>query len=191
MNVLMLASDITRRPVVTLGGEAVAQVKDVVFDGHAGRVSGFTLSGRGLFSGPLRQALPWEAVTGLGPHAVMIHDETALKSRDEVADSAEAAHGNVLGARVLTDTGTDLGRITDVVIEVTAAQALVAGYEITPAKAPGHHGRTVFIPLARTIAVSGEALVVPAAAAEFMADDLSALEKAIPEFRNRMSGKEA
>ncbi|MGA5285545.1 PRC-barrel domain-containing protein [Streptomyces griseoincarnatus] len=191
MNALMLASDITRRPVVTLGGEAVAQVKDVVFDGRAGRVSGFTLSGRGLFSGPLRQALPWEAVTSLGPHAVMIHDDTALKPRDEVADPAEAAHGNVLGAQVLTDTGTNLGHITDVVIEVTATQALVAGYEITPAKASGHHRQTVFIPLARTIAVSGEALVVPAAAAEFMADDLSALEKAIPEFRNRMSGKEA
>ncbi|MBQ0976110.1 PRC-barrel domain-containing protein [Streptomyces sp. RK31] len=191
MYALMLASDITRRPVVTLGGEAVAQVKDVVFAGRAGRVSGFTLSGRGLFSGPLRQALPWEAVTSLGPHAVMIHDDTALEPRDEVADPAEAAHGNVLGVQVLTDTGTNLGHITDVVIEVTATQALVAGYEITPAKAPGHHRQTVFVPLARTIAVSGEALVVPAAAAEFMADDLSALEKAIPEFRNRMSGKEA
>ncbi|WAX79361.1 PRC-barrel domain-containing protein [Streptomyces sp. KMM 9044] len=191
MNALMLASDITRRPVVTLGGEAVAQVKDVVFDGHAGQVSGFTLSGRGLFSGPLRQALPWEAVTSLGPHAVMIRDETAFESRDEVADSAEAAHGNVLGARVLTDTGTDLGHVTDVVIEVTTAQALVAGYEITPAKALSHHGRTAFIPLVRTIAVSGEALVVPAAVAEFMTGDLPSLEKAIPEFRSRMSGREA
>lgn len=191
MNALMLASDITKRPVVTLGGEAVAQVRDVVFDGHAGRVSGFTLSGRGLFSGPLRQALPWEAVSSLGPHAVMIHDETAFESRDEVADSAEAANGHVLGARVLTDTGTDLGHVTDVVIEVTASQALVAGYEIAPAKTLGPHGRRVFIPLARTIAVSGEALVVPAAVADYVTDDLSALEKAIPEFRSRMSGKEA
>ncbi|WP_037628712.1 PRC-barrel domain-containing protein [Streptomyces aureus] len=189
MSTLMLASEISKRPVVTLGGEAVARVKDVVLDGHTGRISGFTLSGLRLLSGPRRQALPWEAVAGLGPHAVMIQDETALKDRDEVADLAEAAEGNVLGARVLTDTGMDLGQVTDVVVEVTASQAVVAGYEVAPTETLGHKTRTVFIPLARTIAASGEALVVPAAVADYVTEDLAALDKAIPEFRSRMGEK--
>ncbi len=188
----MLASEITRRPVVTLGGEIVARVKDVVLDGRAGRISGFTLSGLGLLSGPLRQALPWEAVTGLGPDAVMIQDETAFQDLDEVAEPKEAAGGDVLGARVLTDSGTDLGQVADVVIEVTASQAVVAGYEIAPGEAlAGRKRATVFIPLARTIAVSGEALVVPAAVADYVTDDLVALHKAIPELRSRMNGKKA
>ncbi|WP_267245837.1 PRC-barrel domain-containing protein [Streptomyces sp. PR69] len=190
MSVLMLASEITKRPVVTLGGEAVAQVKDVVLDAHADRVSGFTLSGRGVFSGPKRQALPWAAVSGLGPHAVMIQDETVFEDLGEVTDSAGAAGGDVLGARVLTDTGTDLGQVTDVVIKVTPSEAVVAGYEIASTEAVGRKGRTVFIPLARTIAVSGEALVVPAVVAEHVADDLPALNKEIPALRSRMSGSE-
>ncbi|MEU7561886.1 hypothetical protein [Streptomyces eurythermus] len=37
---------------MTLGGEAVAQIRDTVFDARAGRVTGFTLSGRGLLAGP-------------------------------------------------------------------------------------------------------------------------------------------
>ncbi|MEU3278640.1 PRC-barrel domain-containing protein [Streptomyces antibioticus] len=191
MSTLLLASEITGRPVVTLGGEAVARVKDVVVDGRAGRVSGFTLSGLRLLSGPKRQALPWEAVSSLGPHAVMIQDETVFRNRDEVADAAEAADGSVFGARVLTDVGTDLGQVIDVVIEVTASQAVVAGYEIAATAAPARKRHSVFIPLARTIAVSGEALVVPAAVADFVTDDLAALHKAIPEFRSHMSGKKA
>ncbi|MFJ9543010.1 PRC-barrel domain-containing protein [Streptomyces sp. NPDC101225] len=191
MSTLMLASEITKRVVVTLGGEAVARVKDVVLDAQAGRIAGFTLSGLRLLSGPKRQALPWDSVAGLGPHAVMIQDERALKDRDEVADPAEAAGGDVLGARVLTDTGTDLGQVTDVVIEVTTSQAVVAGYEITPARTLGRKERTVFIPLARTTAVSGEALVVPAAVADYVSDDLATLDKAIPELRSRMTGKES
>ncbi|MEU9731622.1 PRC-barrel domain-containing protein [Streptomyces sp. NPDC048002] len=191
MSTLMPASEITKRPVVTLGGELVARVKDVVLDGRAGRISGFTLSGLGLFAGPMRQALPWEAVSSLGTDAVMIQDETVLQDRDEVADTAEAAGGSVFGARVLTDTGTDLGQVTDVVIEVTATQAVVAGYEIAPSAALGRKGRKAFLPLARTIAVSGEALVVPAEVADYITDDLTALHKAIPEFRTRMSGEKA
>ncbi|MGW5638587.1 PRC-barrel domain-containing protein [Streptomyces sp. NPDC003832] len=191
MSTLMPASEITKRPVVTLGGEAVARVKDVVLDGRAGRIAGFTLSGLGLFSGPKRHALPWESVSGLGPHAVMIQDETVFQDRDELADVSEAAGGSVFGARVLTDSGTDLGQVTDVVIEVTASQAVVAGYEIAPAAALGRKGRRAFLPLARTLAVSGEALVVPAEVADYITDDLAALHKAIPEFRDRMGGENA
>ncbi|MFI7141496.1 PRC-barrel domain-containing protein [Streptomyces massasporeus] len=52
MNELLAARSLTTLPVVTLGGDAVAQLKDTVFDAAAGRITGFTLSGRGLLSGP-------------------------------------------------------------------------------------------------------------------------------------------
>lgn len=67
MSRLMRTSEVTKRPVVTLSGEDVAQIKDVVYSAGGGAVGGFTLAGRGLFSGPSKQALAWASVMALGP----------------------------------------------------------------------------------------------------------------------------
>jgi uncharacterized protein YrrD len=187
MTVFMLATELSKRPVVTLAGEAVAQVKDVVFEGDGGRVAGFTLSGRGLFSGPMKQALPLAGVTGLGHHAVMIRDESVYETRKEMSDRAGPGGGDVLGVRVLSDAGVELGRVTDVVIEVVPTGAGVAGYQIASTEALGRHERTVYLPLAETLAVSGEALVVPALAAEYVAEDLPGFEDMVHAFRTRMT----
>jgi hypothetical protein len=44
-------------------------------------------------------------------------------------------------------------------------------------------GRHLYIPLPDTLAVSGEALVVPAAATRYIRDDLSGFGSAVEEFR--------
>jgi len=62
----MRTSEIAKRPVVTMAGADVAQIKDVVFSAGGGAVSGFTLAGRGLLSGPLDRSLPWSSVAGMG-----------------------------------------------------------------------------------------------------------------------------
>ena len=46
----MRTSEIATLPVVTLAGDDVAQVKDVVFSADGGAVAGFTLAGRGLLA---------------------------------------------------------------------------------------------------------------------------------------------
>ncbi|MGD9482079.1 PRC-barrel domain-containing protein [Streptomyces sp. TRM70308] len=185
MTVLMLATELAKRPVVTLAGEAVAQVKDVVFDSGGGRVGAFTLSGRGLFSGPMKQALPWSGVTGLGEDAVMIRGEEVLEDRKEVVERSGPGGGDVLGARVLSDAGVELGKVTDVVIEVTREAAAVAGYQVDSTEALGHQERTVYLPLAGTLAISGEALLVPALAAEYVAEDLPGFAERVRAFRTR------
>ena len=67
MSRLMRTSEVARRPVVTRHGADVSQIKDVVYGPGGGGVGGFTLAGRGLFSGPLKQALAWSSVLALGP----------------------------------------------------------------------------------------------------------------------------
>ena len=61
MSRLMRTTEIKKRPVVTMGGEDIAQIKDVVFAAAGGQVGGFTLAGRGLFAGPLSVVLAWTA----------------------------------------------------------------------------------------------------------------------------------
>jgi uncharacterized protein YrrD len=178
---------LVKRPVVTLAGEDVAQIKDVVYDASGGAVGGFTLNGRGLFSGPLKAALPIGSVIAIGPDAVMIADETALVERAEVADPGDVRERNVLGNRVITDTGTDLGTVVDVILQ-TGAVTDVVGYEIQASPALEAEGRKVLIPLPDALAVSGEALIVPGGAVEFVAHDLAGFGAAVAAFRSHLEG---
>lgn len=188
----MRATEVMKRPVVTLGGEDVAEIKDVVYVGGRGRVAGFTLNGRGMFAGPSKSALPWEAVHGLGRDAVMITGEDVLQPKDAVLERGAVAGngrggGDVLGSRVLTDSGTDLGKVVEVIVSVDAT-ADVVGYEIDSSDALGKDGRRVLIPLPDSIAVSGENLIVPAAAIEYVTDDLSGFGAAVEAFREHLHG---
>ncbi|MEU7304986.1 PRC-barrel domain-containing protein [Streptomyces sp. NPDC007189] len=182
MNTLMLASELTKRVVVTLGGEAVAQIRDTVFDVQAGRVTGFTLSGRGLLSGPLKESLPFSGVHAIGPSAVMIPSEAVLENRNVVVGTGEAERGQVIGAPVLTDQGTEVGTVLDVVIEAGVGGRVI-GFEIAAHENLDSHKRKTFIPRGETLAVSGRALVVPAHASRFVADDLPSFSAQVEAFR--------
>jgi sporulation protein YlmC with PRC-barrel domain len=186
---LMRASEIAKRPVVTFAGDDIAQVKDIVYGEDGGQVVGFTLAGRGLFSGPLKESLPWASVVALGPDAVVVRDETALEPRQELLDQASGtggAGGNVMGSEVLTDTGTSLGTVSDVVVQTDAHTCDVVGYEIESSEALGTKGQKVLIPLPDTIAASGQHLVVPAAARDFVGHDLAGFGASIDAFRRQL-----
>ena len=197
MTRLMRTSEITALPVVTLAGDDVAQVKDIEFSGNGGAVAGFTLAGRGLFAGPLKTGLTWTNVLGLGPDAVIIRDEAALGPVDDVRRAAESegsAGGNVLGDQVLTDGGTDLGTVVDVVVQYDDGTSAcdVVGYEIEAsahlaAKASNaSNGTRLLVPLPDTLAVSGEHLMVPASAEGFVSGDLAGFGAAVAAFRAQL-----
>jgi uncharacterized protein YrrD len=191
MSRLMRTSEVIKRPVVTMAGDDVAQIKDVVFSAGGGEVGGFTLAGRGLFAGALDRGLAWPAVAALGADAVMIEDEAALEPQQAVLDASAASGGsggNVLGSQALTDTGTDLGKVVDVIVEVDGGrgQCDVVGYEIEASEALGTKGTRLLIPLPDTIAASGEHLIVPSSAKDFVRDDLAGFGAAIQDFRAQL-----
>ncbi len=194
MSRLMRTSEVTKRPVVTLGGEDIAQVKDVVYSAGGGAVGGFTLAGRGLFSGPSKVALAWTSVMALGPDAVIIRDIDVLEPVATVLDrsvSSGGSGGDVLGSQVLTDRGTDLGTVVDVILEIAERggdHCDVVGYEVEASRALGTKGTKVFIPLPDTLAASGDHLIVPAAATDFVAHDLAGFGAAVYAFRQQLEG---
>lgn len=203
MTRLMRTSEVASLPVVTLAGDDVAQIKDVVFSADGGAVAGFTLAGRGLLAGPLKQALSWTRVVGLGPDAVMIADADALEPVDDVVSAAASSGsgagsgGNVLGDRVLTDSGTDLGKVSDVVIEYDNAPGGVCdvvGYEIEASDAlkastsKNAKNTRLLLPLPDTLAVSAEHVMVPASAEGFVSDDLAGFGAAVQAFRAQLNG---
>lgn len=185
---LMRTSEIAQRPVVTMAGEDVAQIKDVVYAPDGGSVSGFTLAGRGLLAGPLKEGLAWESVAALGADAVMIHDESVLVSVDAVVGQARAAGGgasDILGSQVLTEDGVGLGSVRDVVVSVDGGgrQCDVVGYEVEASEGLDSEGQAMLIPLPDTMAASGEHLMVPAGVRNFVSHDLAGFGAAIDRFR--------
>jgi len=182
---LVRARELTGRPVVTLGGELVAEIKDIVFESSGGYIAGFTLRNPGLFSRSRKESLPWDGVHGVGRDAVMVPDETVLLPTKEFAPRKQARNRDVLDDRVLTDNGQDLGRVVDVVLQGGTTLEIV-GYEVEASEALGSAGRRVLIPLPDTIAVSGENLIVPSSATDFVSEDLAGFGAAVDAFRARL-----
>ena len=192
--VLVRGTELSGLPVVSiLGGEALADIKDVLYSPDEGRIVGFTLNKRGgLFAGPLKTGLTMEAVWAIGRDAVMVVDENALA---DVPGRATHASHNVLGNAVLTDMGQRLGEVTDLIVEVgvigpgtgSSSAGSVVGYQLVgDAALQGRDGHQLFIPLPYALAVSGQNLIVPASVAPFIRDDLSGFGGAVSEFRNQL-----
>ena len=194
MSTLLRASELAKLPVVTFAGEAVGQIKDIVYAAHGGQVDAFTLAGRGLFAGPLHTAVPWPAVIGLGPDALIIESEEKLVPIAEVLGqgvTAGAGGGDILRSQVLTDQGTALGVVSDVIIGILSggqSQADVVGYEIEPAETLGRGKQRLLIPLPDTLAASGEHLMVPASASNYLTDNLAQFGAAVDAFRAQLGG---
>ena len=188
----MRTSEISKRPVVTMAGYAIAQVKDVVYAADGGSVEGFTLAGTGLLSGPLKEGLAWGSVSALGPAAVMVADDSVLEPASEIVDRSRRSDdvaGDVLGSRVLTDAGVDLGEVNDVVVAVDERGSCdVVGYEVQASEALSTQGELVLLPLPDTIAASGEHLMVPASAKDFVGQDLAGFGAAVEAFRAQLKG---
>lgn len=175
MNGLTSVRALTTLPVVTLGGDAVAHVKDTVFDTSAGRIGGFTLTGRTLLSGPLPRDLPWPAVHCLGRDAVMVRDAGALVDLPRSAARRDAVRGRLLGARVLTDDGETVGTVLDVLVEGGTSGRLVA-FRLAAHRDLVHGSRhrrhRVYVPRGEAVSLSGRTLVIPAHARTYVTDDL-------------------
>ena len=123
MSVLLRASELEGRSIVTFAGESPAEVKDVIFDSLNGTLLGMTLRGHGLFSRSRKDILPWSRIHGIGRDAVMIRDEGAFQGEGALPAEGVPDNRNVLGNQVLTDGGTDVGRVVDVIIEAGADAA--------------------------------------------------------------------
>jgi sporulation protein YlmC with PRC-barrel domain len=102
-------------------------------------------------------------------------------------EAAASDDRDVIGATVLTDGGTRLGTVEDVIVQVDGRSARVVGFEMHgPRVERDRAAATLLLPVDDTLAVSGETLMVPAAAEEFVRDDLSGFGSAVDEFRRRL-----
>lgn len=182
MTRLLRASSLIGRPVVTLAGESSLEVKDIVFDRENGDILGFTLRKHGFLGSPVKEELSRGDVHGLGPDALMVQSDDVFSEQTSLAESG----GDVLGDRVMTEGGTDLGKVVEVIISA-GTSAEVVGFEIEAAEGMRNsEGHNVFIPLPDTVSLSGDNVIVPDNATAYIRDDLSGFGGAVADFRSQL-----
>lgn len=177
---LVRASELIGLPVVSItSGEALADVRDVVYDGASHRLVGFTMNKRGLLGGRMKQTLSAGSVAAIGPDAVMIETDSAMTDGGEAEAGLDdlGSARPVIGNRVLSADGSDLGEVVAVIV-ATGDQPRAVGYELQP------HGRadTAFVPSSERMALSGQNLVLPADATAYVHYDLADFGAAVASY---------
>jgi sporulation protein YlmC with PRC-barrel domain len=176
-------ADLVALPVVTLAGEDIAEVRDVMFDGDTAQVVGFTLNKRGrrFLGRRLEETLRADQIHAVGSDALMVAADIVLT----IDTTSLGCRANVLASRVMTDTGVQVGTVTDVVIDMGTGK--VVGYEVCPvAESGGGKRRRSYLPLPVTAAVSGGVLVVPVTAVDDLVGDLAGLARSVDRYRNEL-----
>lgn len=184
MSRLARAGDLIGLPVVSLDSATTeGEVKDVLVDPARSRVIGFTVRGQGLLSSPLVGMLPRESVHAIGRDALMVARADAIVAQREGMERMLEDQQEVVGKEVLTRSGTSLGEVNDVVLEVDEAVADVVGYEIN--RPDGH---TVIVPVPDSVPLSGEALLVPDDVEQQAANGLNGFREVLERARMTHSG---
>jgi sporulation protein YlmC with PRC-barrel domain len=102
-----------RRVVSRTSAEEVGSLAHIVIDAERRQVAMLVIG-----KGRKARLVAWEKVSGFGPDAIMIADERALQEpRDDREQAAADGNLELVGKRVLSDTGNDLGKVTDVVFD--------------------------------------------------------------------------
>jgi sporulation protein YlmC with PRC-barrel domain len=186
MTLLVRASELIGTPVVTLDGDDIGEVKDVVLGLERTALVGFTLRGRGRLSGPLRSSLPWTAVHAVGRDAVMVEDGSAVgESTTVLRDDDEPT--DLLHIDVISDDGRQLGTVVDVVV-AAGHPAEVVGFEVEEGQGMARPGQRVLVPVDEMVSASAEALMVPADALRYARDDLTGFGAGYDELRRNRAG---
>ncbi len=167
--VLMRGADLIGRPVVSSEtGNAIAEIRDVVFDASRGAITGFTLRKRGFLGIRMKQVLPISAVVAVGTDAVMVTRADSLFEADEApGDMATERSANVIEDRVITESGRVLGIVRDVIV-LGGSSPRIVGFEV--GGGPAGDG---IVSLGAHTALSGSALIVPDSYEHRMRNDLT------------------
>ena len=118
------------QPVYSLSdGTKVDSVKDLILEEGEDGVVALLVSEGGLLG--TSTVVPFSAVARFGPSAVMIDDRASAvpAASDPRVHEILERRGTLLGSRVITDGGEELGTIADLYFDETSGR--ISGYEVS------------------------------------------------------------
>ncbi|HEY0011179.1 MAG TPA: PRC-barrel domain-containing protein [Candidatus Paceibacterota bacterium] len=122
--------DMIGKPVVNVAtGEMIDKVRDVFFDAAERRVLGFLVDEGGLLASA--RVLPFASADVIGPDGILVSTDAAIVRASEAPHGTNILNENnvVVGTKIMTEDGKDLGTINDFFFEETTGA--IEGYEVT------------------------------------------------------------
>lgn len=108
---MTLFSEATGRPVIsTENARTVGVIAGFIIGTASKRIIALRLSKTKVDGDTLR----WDDLTAFGPDAVTVPSEAIIGSAGEPASELSVEEAEVLGKRLLTDAGVELGMVDDV-----------------------------------------------------------------------------
>lgn len=115
-------------PVINLEtGKEIGKIKDVVFDPEKRIITGLIIEEKSWLQGD--HMVPYERLHGIGEDAVTIEDDSVLTELDGTKECLDEVNSNVIGTRVVTNDGKELGSIEDIILD--PANGKLDSYEIS------------------------------------------------------------
>ncbi len=150
-------------PIISLSdGAEVGTVHDVIYNPGQGRLIAVTSSvGAGLFGGGRTLLLRTEDMHALGEDAIVVKDSNAVREIDRAAkDFGDEAGIAVLGKRLMTDDGSFLGKIDDVLIDRESRR--LTAYEVSGGLWHSLMRGQTDVPVEHITSIGADVVIVPA-----------------------------
>lgn len=162
--------NLTGMPVLSVStGNKLGQVSHVRIDPINGRLSGLALKEAE------NADLPYDRVHSIGRDAVMAESDDSIMDFGEMPGSLARRAEDLIGTKVVMESGEILGEIADVLVALNPPPVVV--YEIRRSMLDRLLGRTFFIPASVGYALSDDSsrLIVPDHTPEIASSDITSL----------------
>lgn len=146
-------------PVLTDAGERLGDVEDVLVNRTGRRVMGLLLAGGGRFSG--HHVYPFEEVRAVGDGAVVVDRPGAVLHTRQVNRLRRllARHADLVGKRLISRSGHDLGVIADLIFDPETGAVL--GYEVSGGFLRDVTEGKGFMPVSAGLTIGKDAVIAP------------------------------
>lgn len=113
--------DLVGMPIINLtNGETVGRVRDVYFDPESHRILGIVMDGGGWLKGPRK--ICFADLTGVGEDAITIENDAVILKEPVDEECIVTGEGTLIGNRVMTRDGNELGIIADVIFDHSSGE---------------------------------------------------------------------
>jgi uncharacterized protein YrrD len=140
-------------------GEIIEQVEDILFDSQQNKILGFLVDEGGMFRSA--RLLPFENILIIGDDGITVHDRSAVVNAQDIKEMQSTVHtkNTLLGTRVMTEDGKNLGKIQDVYFDEIIGT--IEGYEVSGGMFADAMSGTAFLPSPKTINIGRDVAFVP------------------------------
>lgn len=165
--------------IATSTGEVVERVSDLVIDAAGQKVLALLADEGGLFAEA--RIIPFESIQSIGKDAVMIPTPETIvaASEHEAVQKLLNSNQKIIGLKVVTKDGQDLGKIVD--IYFSEQTGVVEGYEVSGGIAADIKTGRAFLPAPKAINVGKDVVIVPNETVQLMENQVGGLQGAARE----------